>query len=946
MFHQVLINEADQNSQRFLWCGEDQSNDPNTYIMKVMTFGASCSPSCAQFVINENARRFAARYPAAVEAIQKNQYVDDLLASVDTENEAIELAKCVRLIHQHGGFEMRNWISNSTPVLEALQTSRKPEMNLDIITEFALEKVLGMWWNTTTDVFQFKLNVERNRELLAEGKHPTKREILRVLMSIYDPLGLIGNYLMFLKILLQEIWRAGTEWDDMIHEKQLKGWITWLRILPQIEEIRIPRCYHTSSCGDQHAVELHTFVDASELGYAAVSYFRFVQDGVIKCALIGAKTRVAPIKFVSIPRLELQAAVIGVRLAKSIEQGHSLDIKRRYFWTDARDVICWLNSDNRRYSQFVAFRTSEILENTEIKDWNWIPSKLNVADEGTKWQRQPDFDANSRWFNGPSFLWEHECEWPKMPTSDHVTVEEIRQNLLHHTIDFNDILRPEDHSKWKHLRRITALVIRFAENIKRKLAKAVTQTGILTMHELATAENFHYRRAQNEVYSEEMVILTKAKSIKNQQILPRKSSLYKLSPFLDDNGVMRVHSRIDVCEFVGKKSAFPIVLPRDHRLTQLILLERHERYHHQNHETYINEVRKQYYIPRLRVQCEKVRRKCQQCKIRMAKSQPPAMGNLPPARLAAFVRPFSYTGVDFFGPYNVAVGRRTEKRWGVLMTCLTIRAIHIEIAHSLNTDSCIMALKNFMARRGTPVEIFSDRGTNFVGASKELSDALKTVDKQRIMLEFTSSTTSWNFNPPASPHMGGSWERLIQSVKKILAEIHPKRSFTDEVLRNTLTEIENIVNSRPLTYVPVDDVSSPALTPNHFLLGSSNGSKPLVPYDDSAIVVKHSWKTSQILANYFWRRWVMEYLPTITRRTKWFLPAKPIGVGDIVIVVDPNMPRSCWPKGRVVATKISKDGQVRSATVQTVSGLYERPAVKLAVLDIGANINKLNQSPT
>ncbi|XP_055644133.1 uncharacterized protein LOC129780170 [Toxorhynchites rutilus septentrionalis] len=380
-----------------------------------------------------------------------------------------------------------------------------------------------------------------------------------------------------------------------------------------------------------------------------------------------------------------------------------------------------------------------------------------------------------------------------------------------------------------------------------------------------------------------MAILTKAKSIKNQQILPRKSSLYKLSPFLDDNGVMRVHSQIDVCEFVGKKSAFPIVLPRDHRLTQLILLERHERYHHQNHETYINEVRKQYYIPRLRVQCEKVRRKCQQCKIRMAKPQTPAMGNLPPARLAAFE---------------------------------------------------------------TPVEIFSDRGTNFVGASKELSDALKTVDKQRIMLEFTSSTTSWNFNPPASPHMGGSWERLIQSVKKILAEIHPKRSFTDEVLRNTLTEIENIVNSRPLTYVPVDDVSSPALTPNHFLQGSSNGSKPLVPYDDSAIVVKHSWKTSQILANYFWRRWVMEYLPTITRRTKWFLPAKPIGVGDIVIVVDPNMPRSCWPKGRVVATKISKDGQVRSATVQTVSGLYERPAVKLAVLDIGANINKLNQSPT
>lgn len=186
---------------------------------------------------------------------------------------------------------------------------------------------------------------------------------------------------------------------------------------------------------------------------------------------------------------------------------------------------------------------------------------------------------------------------------------------------------------------------------------------------------------------------------------------------------------------------------------------------------------------------------------------------------------------------------------------------------------------------------------------------------------------------------------MIRTVKKVLAEIKPKRLPTDEVLRNLMIEIENVINSRPLTHVPIDEESSPALTPNHFLVGSSNGSKPRVPFDDSALAMRQSWKTSQILANYFWKRWVLEYTPVISRRVKWFNPVKPIAVGDTVIVVDSSFPRNCWPKGRVLEVKSSKDGQVRSATVQTASGIFERPAVKLAVLDIGTNESMLDQGP-
>lgn len=211
---------------------------------------------------------------------------------------------------------------------------------------------------------------------------------------------------------------------------------------------------------------------------------------------------------------------------------------------------------------------------------------------------------------------------------------------------------------------------------------------------------------------------------------------------------MRIRSRIDVCDFADNDTQFPIVLPRGHPLTKLVLQHIHEKYHHTGNETFINESRRKFYIPRVRSECEKVRRTCQHCKIRRAKPEPPMMASLPKQRLAAYVRPFSYVGIDYFGPYQVIVGRHPEKRWGVLITCLTTRAIHIEIAHSLSTSSCIMALQNCFARRGTPLQIISDRGTNLVGASKELKEALRNLDTSKIAAEFTTASTAWSFNPP------------------------------------------------------------------------------------------------------------------------------------------------------------------------------------------------------
>ncbi|XP_052890062.1 uncharacterized protein LOC128298349 [Anopheles moucheti] len=322
-----------------------------------------------------------------------------------------------------------------------------------------------------------------------------------------------------------------------------------------------------------------------------------------------------------------------------------------------------------------------------------------------------------------------------------------------------------------------------------------------------------------------------------------------------------------------------------------------------------------YYIPKLLVEFNRVRRDCQQCKIRNAVPNPPLMGDIPRQRIAVYQQAFTYTGLDYFGPILVVVRRHSEKRWGALFTCLTTRAVHLEVAHALTTASCILAIRRFIARRGSPREIISDRGTNFVGAARELKDALKEVDESTLKSRFNSPELKWSFNPPAAPHFGGSWERLVQSVKKILCSFNLPRLPTDELLLSTLTEVEMMVNSRPLTYLPIDDELDCPITPNHLLLGSADGSKAAAFFDDSPTSIRSLWGALQTNADIFWKRWIADYLPTLTRRTKWFHPVPPIQVGDVVVIADGNLPRNTWPMGRVLEVTRAKGGQVRRAMV-------------------------------
>ncbi|XP_055548436.1 uncharacterized protein LOC129732012 [Wyeomyia smithii] len=309
----------------------------------------------------------------------------------------------------------------------------------------------------------------------------------------------------------------------------------------------------------------------------------------------------------------------------------------------------------------------------------------------------------------------------------------------------------------------------------------------------------------------------------------------------------------------------------------------------------------------------------------------PIMAPLPTARLAHHIRPFSYVGIDYFGPLSVKVKRSSVKRWIALFTCLTVRAVHLEIAYGLSTASCIACVRRFVSRRGSPVEFLSDNGTNFQGAERLLREQINAG----LSETFTNAATKRTFIPPAAPHMGGAWERLVRSVKTAMEEAYSDGNLNDEGLQTLVVEAESLVNSRPLTYLPLDSEESEALTPNHFLLGCSGGVKQPVSITgiSKLKLLMEMWEQIQNQLTTFWNRWLVEYLPVIRRQTKWFDETRPAEEGDLVLIAD-EAKRNEWIRGRIVQVIKDSEGYIRQAVVRTSKGELRRPMTKLALLDV------------
>ncbi|XP_058797868.1 uncharacterized protein LOC131668049 [Phymastichus coffea] len=648
-----------------------------------------------------------------------------------------------------------------------------------------------------------------------------------------------------------------------------------------------------------------------------------------------------------IPRLELQAAVLGTRLATMLAKEFDIKIDQRVFWSDSTTVLHWIRTGPRTKQIFVGNRLGEINAVTRASEWRWVPTSLNIADDSTR-QSSKAMRSDDRWLTGPAFLREPPTSWPA--SKEMSEIEKQEADKLEARKEFIGTQFIDNSNMWEVSVRLRVLgwnrIVRVAVQVRNvfntqyiktrnKKNKSIfsKQANIAeietTVQKTIMTENFWYRIIQSAYLSSEL------EALKKGQDVAKGSKLIGLRPFIDDQGlirargrVMRIWNRQERTTSLGieKFENQPVILDANHYATKLLIEAYHKRSFHANNETVINEIRQEFYIIGLRARLRWLSKRCIICRLRRAKPSNTPMADLPKCRVALEQKPFSQCGIDYFRPMFVKIGRRREKRWGVLFTCLTTRAVHLELTQTLSASSAIMALQRLAARRGFPRAIFSDNGTNFTKASKEPRDAIINIDTDRQRRFAETKRFTWKFNPPDAPHMGGAWERLVRSVKTALEHALNGESVSEEVLLTLLAEVEHMVNSRPLTHVSVDPCDEEALTPNHFLIGSSSGHLKLTQDEGQVLNPRRTFEIVQNRAKGFWRRWLREYLPTLLPRRKWHRSTPPLKVGDIVLVVDYQAPRSSWKTGKITEVHINgDDGIVRSAVIRIGKSFLTRP---------------------
>ncbi|KAK0130929.1 hypothetical protein N1851_034390 [Merluccius polli] len=514
---------------------------------------------------------------------------------------------------------------------------------------------------------------------------------------------------------------------------------------------------------------------------------------------------------------------------------------------------------------------------------------------------------------------------------------EVRKAQALHTeiteqISFVD--RLSNFSSWLSVIRAVARIQRRINNDK--------SSGHSTVLEREKAECFIIKALQSHVYKDDLTLLNKGTKLQTHK------ELYKLDAFVDKDGVLKVGGRL--CDSSLPNSLkHPAIIPKDHHITKLIIAHCHEKVKHQGKGLTINEIRSNgYWIPGMNRAVASYIWQCVTCRRLRRSTEIQRMADLPPERVEPSP-PFTYSGMDCFGPFFTKQGRKEHKRYGLLFTCFCSRAIHIEMLDDLSTDSFINGLRCFIAIRGAVRQIKSDQGTNFVGAKNAFNEALKELDTNRLTAFLAEKQCDFSMNAPHSSHVGGVWERQIRTVRSILSSTISLSSgrLDDASLRTFLYEAMAIVNSRPLT---VDNLNDPKslepLTPNHLLtMKSVNALPPPGKFIREDMYARKRWRHIQYLAEQFWSRWRKEYLSNISVRQRWHCPKRNLKVDDIVLEKSDDLPRNEWRLCRVTEATVGKDGLVRKVKLSvgdrnlTKRGercnkvtVIERPVQKLVLL--------------
>ena len=762
----------------------------------------------------------------------------------------------------------------------------------------------------------------------------TKRNLVSDIAKLFDVLDFFSPAVVLMKILLQRLGELKLGWDDPVPSQVYEAWSQWRSELKLISERHIDRCYFPKSANIT-LMQLYGFSDASEWAYAGVVCLRMSDsEGRVHVTLVMSKTKVAPIKRITIPRLELCGAHLLAQMLYHVKEVLHLPLSAVFAWTDSTIVINWLSGNSRRFKTYVGNRVSHIVDLVPPDHWNHVNGVENPADCASREVLPSELIDHPLWLVGPEWLRLDPQAWPQQtelpPNSPAVEADEV---CFHSTIVPREPVIPFDrYSSFTRLLRITAWAVRFTHNCSAHFKGCPQFSGCLTVTELKQAESYLVLAAQTTSFDIEMKALIGGKQI------PRTSCLISLRPFLDSSGLLRVGGREEHSGLPIDRR-HPIILHGNHLLTRLIVHCEHLRLLHAGPTLLLSSLFQRFHIVGGRKLVRSITRGCPTCRRLTARPQPPAMGQLPMERVTPDIV-FERVGVDYAGPMYVKHGHVRKptivKAYVCVFVSLSVKAVHLEVVSDLTTEAFIATLRRFISRRGKPTVVWSDHGTNFVGASRELRELMEFLNKQKSVKDISDfcSTQSirWDFIPEHAPHFGGLWEAAVKSAKLHLRRVVGEIKLTFEELTTVLTQIEACLNSRPLVPLPNSEEGFEALTPGHFLLGRPLELLPDPSSSYRSMSLLRRWNLCQALVRHFWKRWSTEYMVTLQKAAKWHQPRRNLSVGDLVVLREDNTTPTKWPLARVARIHPGKDGTVRVLTLKTPTGLYTRPVTKVVPL--------------
>ncbi|XP_055622079.1 uncharacterized protein LOC129765691 [Toxorhynchites rutilus septentrionalis] len=894
MYRQILVHPDDVRFQRILWRFSGKT-PIQVYELLTVTYGLAPSSYLATRTLQQLAEDEGAAYPIGGPALKKNFYVDDFIGGAQSIEEAIRLRTELDELLPKGGFELRKWASNRLEVLQGLS----------------------------------------NEQMQFSDAVPTKRSILSDTARLFDPLGLIAPVVVRAKIVIQELWLLSCDWDDPVPEPLRSKWESYQQELLKISEHRVDRYALLSDS----VVQMHTFADASQSAYGACTYARCEdRQGRVRIQLLASKSRVAPLKRITIARLELCAAVMAAHLHSRIKNAIDIKVSASYFWSDSSVTLHWLRSPPNVWPTYVANRVAEIQQYTQGCEWKHVRGVDNPADLVSRGMTVEDFLNSDLWSRGPDWLSQPSQSWPiSIPPG--VPKEELEVKTIVAVTQASSTINPW-FSRWSSYSRLLHIVgycMRFVRNTRSKVRtqpshSAVPTSHLLTVEEINKAKAYLTRLAQEDGYSAEI------KQLKEGKPVSKQSHIRKMTPFFDPEGVLRVGGRLEFA-LMPYQAKHPALIPTNHPFTHLIAEHFHRKLLHGGGRFLLTAIREEYWPPRGRRLVHSVVRNCFRCTRLNPVPAQQQIGQLPFHRVVPS-RPFSITGVDYAGPvYLRPIHKRasSSKAYLCLFVCFSTKAVHLELVSDLSTQGFLTALRRFIARRGRPSRIYSDNGKNFEGARNELAEMFAKfhdrAQQDEIIATCNDEGITWHMVPPKAPHFGGLWEAAVKVAKKHLYRTLGTTRLSFEEMATVLTQIEAAMNSRPLLPMTEDPNDVAALTPAHFLIGSSLLALPDPDLRHLPAYKLDHYQQLQLHAQQFWMHWKKEYLQELLKDTRCWMRNNDITPGKLVIVVDEMQPPIRWPLARIEAIHPGGDGLTRVVDLRTAGGgIITRPIVKICML--------------